>query len=73
LIWPCYSRFGPGPFRQRPDADRENTLGYFWPPHLYQGKSKLEEKVEGVNEKVNSQYSQQKIEIGKQKMERSTK
>jgi hypothetical protein len=32
---------GPGPFWRAPDTDRGNTLGYSWPPHLYQGLSKL--------------------------------
>lgn len=43
---------GPGPFWRAPDADRENTLGYSWPPHLYQGKSKLEEKFGSVNARI---------------------
>jgi hypothetical protein len=34
---------GPDPFRLAPDADRENKLGYSWPPHLYQGLFKVEE------------------------------
>jgi hypothetical protein len=44
--------FVPDPFRQAPEADRENTLGYSWPPHLYQGIFKVEEKRVGVNEGV---------------------
>ena len=42
----------PDPFRQAPDANRENALGYSWPPHLYQGLSKLEENTEGVNARI---------------------
>jgi hypothetical protein len=43
---------GPGPFWRAPDADRENTLGYSWPPHLYQGDSKLEENSGSVNARI---------------------
>jgi len=35
--------FGRTPFNERPMLNRENTLGYSWPPHLYQGSLKLEE------------------------------
>lgn len=47
--WFADLTFVPDPFRRAPEADRENTLGYSWPPHLYQGLFKVEEKRVGVN------------------------